>query len=296
MRLRSTANGGRRAAGAPVANPAEDLGDHLVRTGQLTRADVEEIVAHQGASGRSFGDAAVDLGKIDRATLDRALAERDQPLVLSPGDQRIDPAVTAAFDIDHPTVRQVRAIRGELAGRWRGEGPDAGRAAALIGFDGDPRVGETAANLAVVSAQLGWTTLLVDGDMEQPLQHHLFRLPNTAGVTSLLTGAAAQPASTPIDRLKVLPTGPVSASSAGLLERQPLLRLLSQGGLHQRLTLFSQSRLSSNSLGSLETVLAGFDAVIFLVTRHASSLRQLQNLIADAEARGLPFLGSVILQ
>lgn len=44
----------------------------------------------------------------------------------------------------------------------------------------------TAANLAVVMAQAGFKTIIVDGDLRRPVQHQIFQIPNLGGLTELL--------------------------------------------------------------------------------------------------------------
>jgi capsular polysaccharide biosynthesis protein/Mrp family chromosome partitioning ATPase len=64
----------------------------------------------------------------------------------------------------------------------------------------------TAANLAGVVAALDRRVLLIDADMRQPAQHHLFGVPADVGMSDLLRSAAAQPDTTAL-------TGGSSASS-----------------------------------------------------------------------------------
>lgn len=45
----------------------------------------------------------------------------------------------------------------------------------------------TCANLAVVMAQAGYKTLLIDADLRKPIQHEIFKLENNFGISSLLT-------------------------------------------------------------------------------------------------------------
>ena len=49
----------------------------------------------------------------------------------------------------------------------------------------------TAANLAVVIAQAGYRTVLVDGDLRRPQQHEIFELSNKAGLSNMIMEANA---------------------------------------------------------------------------------------------------------
>jgi succinoglycan biosynthesis transport protein ExoP len=79
----------------------------------------------------------------------------------------------------------------------------------------------TAANVAVVFAQAGRRTLLLDADFRKPGVHRIFDLPNAHGLSSLLRSDAtrlddvAQP--TEQENLRVITTGPLPPNPAELL-------------------------------------------------------------------------------
>ncbi|TDL32622.1 polysaccharide biosynthesis tyrosine autokinase [Jeotgalibacillus sp. S-D1] len=78
----------------------------------------------------------------------------------------------------------------------------------------------TAANLAIVFAQQGKRVLLVDADMRKPTVHFTFNIMNTLGLTNVLTrqseldGAVTK---TEIERLDILPSGPIPPNPSELL-------------------------------------------------------------------------------
>ena len=84
----------------------------------------------------------------------------------------------------------------------------------------------TAANLAVVMAQAGKRTLLVDTDLRRPSQHKVFALSNRLGLTNLLLAdqpdlvATAQ--KTSVEGLSVLTSGPLPPNPAELLASKRL--------------------------------------------------------------------------
>ena len=78
----------------------------------------------------------------------------------------------------------------------------------------------TAANLAVVFAQQGKSVLLVDADLRKPTVHYTFNLPNTSGLTTVLTnGISLEEAvrSTDTKDLFVLTSGPIPPNPSELL-------------------------------------------------------------------------------
>lgn len=78
----------------------------------------------------------------------------------------------------------------------------------------------TIANLAIAFAQAGLSVLLIDGDMRKPNVHHVFRLENRYGLSSLLNGQAElneviQPIN--VNRLDVITAGPIPEAPTELL-------------------------------------------------------------------------------
>ncbi len=95
-----------------------------------------------------------------------------------------------------------------------------------------PEEGKTtvASNLAVVMAQSGLRTLLVDADLRRPRIHKLFKLDNSAGLTNLFLNSDGEAFSGPIrhmgDDLEVLFSGGTPPNPAELLGSKKMAALL----------------------------------------------------------------------
>ncbi|MDI3299558.1 MAG: CpsD/CapB family tyrosine-protein kinase [Bacillota bacterium] len=87
-----------------------------------------------------------------------------------------------------------------------------------------------AANLAIVTAQGGRRTLLLDADLRRPVQHRLLEKSGRRGVTNLLAEAGREPEElvqpTGIDGLDLLPAGPVPPNPAELVATEGMRRLV----------------------------------------------------------------------
>ncbi|KAA9014193.1 CpsD/CapB family tyrosine-protein kinase [Niallia endozanthoxylica] len=87
----------------------------------------------------------------------------------------------------------------------------------------------TVANLAIVFAQQGKKTLLIDADMRKPTVHYKFNVENQKGLTHVLTkrgsleGCIQESA---IENLSILTTGPIPPNPAELLGSQVMKDLL----------------------------------------------------------------------
>ncbi|OMP66122.1 CpsD/CapB family tyrosine-protein kinase [Domibacillus epiphyticus] len=78
----------------------------------------------------------------------------------------------------------------------------------------------TVSNLAVIFANKGKKVLLVDADLRKPTIHYTFGLPNTSGLTNVLTKQSPLQETvnrTEVDSLYVLTSGPIPPNPAELL-------------------------------------------------------------------------------
>lgn len=77
----------------------------------------------------------------------------------------------------------------------------------------------TAVNLAVVSAQAGKKTLLIDTDLRKPTIHHYFHEVNVSGLTNILSGQEIHQSikQTMVEGLDLLPSGPIPPNPTTLL-------------------------------------------------------------------------------
>lgn len=76
----------------------------------------------------------------------------------------------------------------------------------------------TVANLGVVMAQAGLRTIIIDGDMRNPMQHEIFEIPNDGGLGHLLRFADLQPQaylkrSNQVPNLRILNSGNLPPST-----------------------------------------------------------------------------------
>ncbi|MBK9519311.1 MAG: polysaccharide biosynthesis tyrosine autokinase, partial [Anaeromyxobacter sp.] len=89
----------------------------------------------------------------------------------------------------------------------------------------------TATSLAITMAGSGSRVLLVDADMRRPRVHRIFGISNEAGLSSLILGEGKLKdlvSPTGIDRLFVLPCGPVPPNPAELLHTKAFHGLLAE--------------------------------------------------------------------
>ncbi len=94
----------------------------------------------------------------------------------------------------------------------------------------DEMKSRVAANLAVVMAQAEQRVILVDADLRRPHLHRLFGVAQEPGVTTVLLNpdreAALPLVETPVERLRLLPSGALPPNPADILGSQRMGELL----------------------------------------------------------------------
>lgn len=89
----------------------------------------------------------------------------------------------------------------------------------------------TLSNLAVTFAQQGKRILYVDADLRKPTGHYAFQLENQFGLTSVLTKKKTLQeaiASTDIENLSVLTSGPIPPNPSEILGSQTMAELITE--------------------------------------------------------------------
>lgn len=146
----------------------------------------------------------------------------------------------------------------------------------------------TICNLAVALAQVGKNVILIDADLRRPHLHDYFGVSNDKGLTSLLQGDCEMGEAlkhTDIDKLVLLPSGPLPLNPAELLA-SPQMR-----SLHERLkphTDFILIDTPSAIAFSDSAILASFMDAVLLVMRAQEAPRggesRVKELLSKARA------------
>lgn len=288
MRLRSTANN----LLAPLESGRQGkkdwlrIGEVLVSLGALKTDQVNAILEHQANTGKLFGEAAIEMGLVTPAMLRIAQERQHGVKVLSSEDDSVDSRVIAAFDPHNEFVERIRIMLLNLGIMLSTHG--AAKIVLVSGVDAARESALVAANLAVVCAQGGSRTLLVDANLDHPVHNHLFRVNNRSGVSTLLASTDAPlrlAQQTAIDNLSVIPAGPSRPDASVLLEREQLV--------HRLLPAMEDFDAVIIECGSLLAPLVaraaiGAHGAMIAVREHESSLNDLRSLIDMINLKGVP--------
>jgi len=271
------------------------IGAILMDAGLLSAEDAEQILRLQRQNNLRFGEAAIRLGLLTEADIQYALARQFDYAYLRMSDRRaVSEEVVAAYQPFSAQTEQMRAIRGQLMLRWF-DLSEQRQTLAIIGSQRGEGRSWLAANLAVVFAQLGERTLLIDADMRNPRQHELFMLQNKSGLSTLLAHRSREEAIvriTDLVGLSVLPAGPVPPNPSELLNRPAFEELLAHARSSYDVVLIDTPSLSAGDDAAMIAVRAG--AVVALARSRQTRVAAFNDIVAGLSSAGVAVVGSVL--
>jgi receptor protein-tyrosine kinase len=272
------------------------IGSILVDAGIITMDAAYQIMELQREKKIRFGEAAVQLGLISQGDIRYALSFQYQYNYLPRASGKItNDELVAAYNPFSHEVDQLRAVRSQLLLRWFDKELDHGMLA--IASAGRSEGGSyLAANLAIVFAQMGEKTLLIDSDMRSPRQHTLFSLNNQVGFSSLLAGradvASALQTIQFIQNLQVLPAGPIPPNPLELLNRDNVDELLHWAASSYDIVLIDTASLA---VGADALIVAGKAGAALTVARTNHTKTQAFRAMVDELRRAqINIVGSVL--
>lgn len=152
----------------------------------------------------------------------------------------------------------------------------------------------TCANLGVVLAQAGKSTLILDCDLRKPAIHKFFELPNRWGVTNVVVGERSlkEVWEEPVEGLKVVCVGSVPPNPAELLGSQNFSEFLASVREEFDYVLVDASPVE---LVSDPAILAAQgDGVLLVLDAQKTRKGYLRRSISRLEAVGANVLGTVM--
>ena len=274
------------------------IGDILVAAGRLSSADASLIMEHQRQNQLQFGDAAIALKLLTKDDIDFALARQFDYTYLAQQDTSLSPDLVAAYKPFSAIGENLRAVRSQLMLRWFNTDALHKVLAIVSPCKGDGR-SFVAANLAIVFAQQGQRTLLLDADLRatpETGQHALFKLGKSAGLSGILAGrtnleAAALPIAS-LPGLTVLPTGAVPPNPQELLGRPEFGQLL--GSTAQQFDVIIIDTPASGDYADAEIIAARAGAALMLARKNQSLLPNVNLLARRLQEGGVTVVGSVL--
>jgi protein-tyrosine kinase len=299
-----SAGHGIQASGHGEDAPADSrIGALLQQAGKLTADGIERVLRTQQESGLRFGACAMRLGLVDQEDVDAAIARQFAYPVAARDHSALTPQLVAAF---HPASAQgdtLRAIRSQLLLRWFGSGR---HALAVSGVESGEASSVLVANLALVFAQLGQRTLLVDTNLRQGIQHTLFGLHPDGGVlhrrsfpglADILAGRAGLDAIRHVSgfpSLSLLGAGTVPPNPQELLERPNFAAFHNQLGKLYDVVLYDVAPTSHGAEALAVAAHAG--AALLVAKKDRTPIAALKRMAQHMAAAKVVVIGSVLVE
>lgn len=275
--------------GSHIPSQTDLMGRLMVQKGLIHGDDLDRILGLQKQKGIRFGEAAQSLGLVNAEDVKAVLAEQfAYPVVARPASEvSLHPRVIAAYQPAHPRVEALRSLRSELMLRHFNQPQN--KVLAVVGVDGAEGIRDLATNLAVVFAQTGARTLLIDANLRDPCLHEWFGLPNLRGLSDALAGrsSAIPRHCPPLDTLWLLNGGTVAPNPQELLAHKRYQVLLTQLASKFDAVFINTPALSGNLDAQLVAARAG--AALMVARENYTSLR-----ILDKASHRLRDLGVAI--
>jgi protein-tyrosine kinase len=278
----------------PPLEGSRSIGAILVGEGRLSPSDVDKIEHYAREQGLRFGDAAIQLQLLAKEDVDFAIARQfNYPILTCGGQNGVSEEVIAGYRPESPAVEPLRALRSQLSFRWP---RDTGRKVIAItsAERGDGR-SWLAANLAIVFAQIGERTLLLDADLRHPRQHALFNLNNDVGLSALVTGRATREIARRIHpqlRLFVLPSGRLPPNPQELLSGPVFDVVLEQFTEQFDVIVIDTPALAETADAQILASRAG--TALMVARRNHTRHKYLVNAMQNLSEAGVNVIGSVV--
>ena len=265
-----TTNGNDSAKAAPNKLGDQSIGHILVEIGRISAPDAQRVAQFASEFKIRFGDAAVEMELVKRSDVDFALGQQFSFPRLEKSDLSLSKDLVAAYDPELPFVEQLRELRTQIVSRAVTGGRRHPMVAITSPNRGDGR-SYIAANLAVVFAQMGHRTLIVDADLRNPTQHKYFRCDNRIGLSTLLAGRSGIECLYKVDsfpRIFVIPAGPTPPNPVELLARPVLAQLLASADANFRAVIIDTP---ATSVAADARVIGGCAGANVIVARFGST-------------------------
>jgi len=281
-------------ADKPLGAKEANIGKLLLDLGKIKVEDAERILRLQKQEKLRFGDAAVKLGLITEADILQVLSMQFDYPYLQPGQNAFSQDLVAAYQPFSPQVEALRALRSQLIVRWFS---DNNKALTIMAAKTDDGASNLAANLAIVFSQLGEQTLLIDANLRNPVQHSLFNLAETRGLSDILVGRADIDVITKIQSfvdLSVLGAGTIPPNPQELLNRPTFKSVVRQLSDHYDVIIIdSAPAVYSSDAYAVASLTAG---VVLASKLNQTKVADLKNMQAQLTQLGTRVIGAVITQ
>jgi protein-tyrosine kinase len=191
-----------------------------------------------------------------------------------------------------PQIEALRVLRGQLMMRWF---DDEHRSLAIVSAKAGEGCSYLAANLAVIFAQLGQRTLLIDANLRDPRQHLIFKLKGNIGLSAILAGSADIGAATQlesVENLSVLSAGAAVSNPLELLSRTSFKGIIKQAVAQYDVVLVDATPVTVTA--DAQATVAHCGSALLVARLNYTKFSDLTEMRDQIAITGAQIVGSVI--
>lgn len=270
------------------------IGEIIRQTKNLSDEQMQAVVEFQRSNGVRFGEAAVALGFATDSDVVFALSQQFHYPYTPESRRDLSRELVTAAQPFSKQAEAFRAIRSQLMMRVFNPA-EPKRALAIISPNSGDGKTFFIANLGVAMAQLGGRTLVVDADMRGPRLHQVFGIPNTSGLSGILSGRQEDNViyqAPDIPSLFVMPVGITPPNPLELLER-PAFRLL-MGELLRKFDHVIVDTPAAEHGSDAVVIASKCGATLVLARQDRSRVATLNDLVANVNASSAKLAGVIV--
>ena len=268
------------------------IGRILLESGKLNDDDAERALRLAHQDGIRFGEACIRLKLVTSTDIERALSHQFDYPYLVPGESSLSEELIAAYYPFSAHVEAFRALRTQLLLRWFNLERRLLTIVSPARRDGRSYL---AANLAIVFAQLGARTLLIDADMRSGRQHALFGVQNQYGLSALLAGrvnGASIETIAGFENLSLIPCGVAPPNPLELVSRPEFKDLLSNQTRGFDIVLVDTPPAEGSSDSQAITARAG--GAVIVARQGKTRLGSVERLAGAIQSTNAEVVGSIL--
>ncbi|ABE50291.1 chain length determinant protein tyrosine kinase EpsG [Methylobacillus flagellatus] len=280
---------------APLVNEFSEftIGSLLLRMGKITPEDAERIMRLHKEKGLRFGEAAQALGLITEDDIQQVLSRQFNYPYLSPDQNSYLNELVAAYQPFSNKAEVLRAVRSQLMLHWFS--PER-KALAVSSVSSSDNASSFVANLAVVFAQLGENTLLIDANLRYPRQHEIYNLSNKRGLSDILAGRAGYDVISKInffENLSVLTAGTLPPNPQELVSKPTFGNLIKELACVYDVILLDTPELSNYSDGYAIAFTVG--GIVLVARQNHTRVNDLSIAVEQCKNNGTKVIGSILV-
>jgi protein-tyrosine kinase len=271
------------------------IGELIQDARNLSADDLDRIGRYQRENDLRFGEAAIALGLADTEDVLQALA---QQFKYAYGDEEARKSAPELVMLNQPFGHQAeafRAIRSQILMRTQTEAKGQRRPLAIVSPNSGDGKTFFCANLAVSLAQLGGKVVVIDADMRGARLHQLFGLPDSTGLSGVLSGRGGKGVvkSVPgVPNLYVIPVGVQPPNPLELVEGPAFGMLLREVSIKFDHVIVDTPAATFGSDGIVVASRCG--SALVVTRKDANKVRQLQEMVASLQAGQVRLAGVIM--